>query len=54
MFGLKKKAAPKVYETDKSAYKQVAVRPSTHAKLIEIADKRNRTIIDIAQELVGA
>lgn len=51
MFGLKKKQAK---TPAKSPYKQIAVRPSTHQKLIEIADKRNRTIIDIVAEKVGA
>lgn len=51
MFGLKKKPSSPV---TRSPYKQVAVRPSTHKKLVEIADRRNRTIIDIVAEVVGA
>lgn len=52
MFGLKKR--PTAKKVVNHPYKQVAVRPSTHQKLLELADKRNSTIIDIAAELVGA
>lgn len=54
MFGFKKKMGrpPKNFG-ERATYKQVAVTPQAHSKLREIADRRNTTIIDTVNELVG-
>lgn len=55
MFGLKKKrlGRPPKQHGVRATYKQVAVTPEAHAKLKQLADKRNKSIIDTVNELVG-
>ncbi len=53
MFGFRKKVSTAKRNTGHSVYRQVAVTPAAHAKLKEIADKTNSTIIDTVNVLVG-
>lgn len=52
IFRRKTKEQPKSYH-GKNRYKQVAVTPAAHAKLISFADKNDTTIIDTVDQLVG-
>jgi len=54
MFSLKKRMGrpPKNYG-ERATYRQVAVTPQAHARLCQIADKRNQSIIDTVSQLVG-
>lgn len=53
MFGLRKKVSTAKRHTGQSVYRQVAVTPAAHAKLKQIADKTNSSIIDTVSNLVG-
>lgn len=53
MFGLKKKVITKQRVEGRTIYKQVAVTPQAHAKLRQIADKADTSIIDTVDNLVG-
>ena len=54
MFSLKKKMGrPLKKEGVRATYRQVAVTPAAHAKLRELADKKNKSIIDTVDKLVG-
>lgn len=54
MFGLKKKMGrPTKRVEGRAVYKQVAVTPQAHAKISQLADKSNKSIIDTVDVLVG-
>lgn len=55
MFGFKSKKVgrPLKNEGRRATYRQVAVSPQAHAKLVQMADRRNKSIIDTVSELVG-
>lgn len=55
MFGFTKKrmGRPPKQQGERASYKQVAVSPQAHAKLRQMADRRNKSIIDTVSELVG-
>lgn len=54
MFGLKKKMGrPTKKPGVRASYRQVAVTPEAHAKLRQLADSKNKSIIDTVNELVG-
>lgn len=57
MFGLKKKTKkmgrPTKHQGVRATYKQVAVTPEAHARLRQLADSQNKSIIDTVNELVG-
>lgn len=54
MLGFRKKIGrPPKQVGARATYRQVAVTPEAHAKLRELADKRNSTIIDTFDDLIG-
>lgn len=53
MFGFRKKVSQPKRTEGPATYKQVAVTPEAHARLRQIADKTNSSIIDTVSSLVG-
>lgn len=53
MFGFTKSANTPRRVEGRATYRQVAVTPEAHKKLKEIADKRNATIVDTVDRIVG-
>lgn len=47
------------HHTDRAAYdgpreyKQVAVTPEAHARIVELADKKGKTIVDTVDNIMG-
>lgn len=54
MFGLKrnKSTTSTQFAGERASYKQVAVTPKAHARLVELAGKRNKSIIETVNDLL--